>query len=112
MLGLFLIVAGINHFRDPQFYINIMPDYIPFQSEVILLSGWLEIALGIMVLFNKTKRLGAWLIIAMLLIYLLVHIDMVVHAHDKFRSFPIALLWIRLPIQFLFMFWAWWSTNE
>lgn len=111
VLALILIGAGINHFIMAKFYNSIMPDYIPFHSELVMLTGWIQIGLGILLLFQKTKQLAGPLIIAMLIVYLSVHIDMAVHAQDKFGFIPNSILWVRLPVQFLLIYLTWWSTK-
>jgi uncharacterized membrane protein len=37
-----------------------MPAYIPYPYAMIYLTGILEAILGILLLFNKTRRLAAW----------------------------------------------------
>lgn len=107
LLAVFWIAAGVNHFLDPDFYVNIMPDYMPLHRELVLLSGVTEIAAGLMVAIPALTRWGAWFCIVHLLIFFTVHIDMVVHA-DKFPEVPITVLWFRLPLQVLFILWAGW----
>lgn len=112
LLALFWIAAGVNHFLNPEFYINIMPDYMPAHAFLVALSGATELAAGVMVAIPRVTKWGAWFCIAHLLIFFTVHIDMIVHAADKFPEIPLAALWIRIPVQFLFIFWAWWFTRE
>ena len=39
--------VGIRHFIDPDFFLAIMPDYLPFHLELVYLSGLAEIILGL-----------------------------------------------------------------
>ena len=39
LLGLLLIIGGIAHFTTTEFYINAMPDYLPFHEIIVYLSG-------------------------------------------------------------------------
>lgn len=110
LLGLFFVLAGINHFWHPAFYTNIMPNYLPWHYALVLVSGATEIAAGVMLFFPQTVRLGAWGVVAMLVIFLSVHIDMIVHA-DRFASIPVWGLWLRLLLQFPFIAWGWWFTK-
>ncbi|MFL2494962.1 MAG: hypothetical protein ACJ0RL_04980 [Porticoccaceae bacterium] len=46
-LSLFFVNVGVDHFVNPDFYLNIMPDYLPFHAEAVYLSGFFEILGGI-----------------------------------------------------------------
>ncbi|MDZ4859824.1 MAG: DoxX family membrane protein [Candidatus Hydrogenedentes bacterium] len=110
LLGLFFVIAGINHFRNPEFYLNIMPGYLPLHRELVMLSGVTEVVAGVLLFFQPTMRWGAWGIVAMLVVFFSVHIDMIVHA-DKFRSVPLWGLYFRFVFQFVLIAWAWWFTR-
>jgi len=110
LLGIFFVLAGINHFVNPDFYMNIMPDYFPFHYALVLLSGVTEIVAGAMLFYGPTVRLGAWGIVAMLVIFFTVHIHMIVHA-DRYPNVPPWALWLRIVLQFVFIAWAWWYTR-
>ena len=66
-MALIYIIAGALHFIKPTFYLPIMPRYLPYHLELIYLSGVAEIICGLMLLFESTRRLGAWLTIALLI---------------------------------------------
>jgi uncharacterized membrane protein len=103
------IIAGLNHFRAPEFYMRIMPPYLPWHSELHLTAGGFEIALGVMLLIPRFQKLAAWGLIAMLLAFFQVHIYMVLYP-DQYDA-PLSLLWIRLFLQFVLIAWAWWFTK-
>ena len=50
------IYIGIRHFIDPDFFLAIMPDYLPLHLEAVYLSGIFEILLGGMLLFKKYRK--------------------------------------------------------
>lgn len=105
-MSLLYIIAGINHFIHPVFYLKIMPSYFPIQLELVYISGICEIALGVFVLFQKIRKTACWLIVAMLIAFLPVHIQMVI---DNYRTLGL-LFWIsvlRIPLQFVLIRWAW-----
>jgi uncharacterized membrane protein len=111
LMALLYIAAGINHFVNPGFYEEIMPPWVPLHYEMVLLSGIAEILLGILLLIPRFQRIAAWGIIAMLLVFMTVHLHMLVHADDQYADVPVAMLWLRLPLQGLLIFWAWWYTR-
>ena len=115
VLVVFYIVAGINHFRDPLSYIKIIPGYLPLPRFLNLAAGFFELLFAMMLVFSKTRQLGAWGIILMLLAFLPVHISMIGDAPLKMGSLTVTplLAWIRLLIlQPLLIYWAWWTAGR
>jgi len=47
----FYLVAGVVHLRSPEAFLPIMPDWVPFPRETVLLTGIAELAgaVGLMV---------------------------------------------------------------
>jgi uncharacterized membrane protein len=110
LLAVLFILAGVNHFRDPGFYTNIMPDYIPFHGAMVAISGVTEIVAGVLLLIPGLAWLGAWCIVAMLVVFCTVHVHMIVHA-DQYASVPLWLLWFRMGLQGVLILWAYWFTR-
>lgn len=108
LYGLFYVAGGVNHFLATKTYLSIMPSWLPVHSFLIYLSGAAEIALGILLLFNNTRKWSAILIVLMLIVYLPLHVQMIIDAPFMLGSFLITKLvaWIRLPIQFILIAWA------
>jgi uncharacterized membrane protein len=104
------IFAGFNHFRDPGFYLRIMPPYLPWPSALHLIAGFFEVVLGVMLLTPRFQRLAAWGLIALLLAVYPANIHMAVNWR-LYPDLPMILLWIRLPLQFVLIAWAWWFTK-
>jgi uncharacterized membrane protein len=67
LMAILYIIAGIFHFIKPEFYLEIMPHYLPYHLELVYLSGLCEIICGLMLFFRQTQSLGAWLTIALLI---------------------------------------------
>ena len=109
LMGFLYLAAGINHFVNPDFYLNIMPPWMPAHLFLVQLSGVAEILLGIGVCIEPTRRASAWLIIAMLVAFMPIHIHMLINASDY--GAPLWGLWLRLPIQGLLAWWAWRYTR-
>ena len=66
----FFVVAGINHFINPDFYDNIVPDFIPFPRFVHLLTGVVEIVLPLFFFTRFRKEAAILMIIFLVLIYI------------------------------------------
>jgi uncharacterized membrane protein len=103
------ILAGLNHFRKPKMYERIIPPYLPNAKWLNLLSGIAEIIFGIALLIPSCSKIGAWGIIFLLLAFFTVHVYML---QDKKASFglPKWVLWLRIPLQFLLLYWAYLYT--
>lgn len=101
------IFAGIMHFIKPKAYLRIMPRYIPQSKLMVSLSGIAEILLGIGLCVPALKNLSIYGIIAMLIVFLLVHIYML-SGEKASAGIPKWILILRLPLQFGLMYWAYW----
>lgn len=99
------LVAGIMHFIKPKIYLRIMPNYLPKHKLLVYLSGVIEIVLGIAICNPFFRNLALIAIIGMLLAFLLVHIYMLTNKKAS-SGLPKWLLFLRIPIQFLLMYWA------
>jgi uncharacterized membrane protein len=119
LLGAFYLFAGWNHFRDPGFYVPMMPPIFPAPRELVELSGVAEFGLGLaaLVLGTRIPRLRRW--IAWAVIALLVAI-FPANLYIAFENIPIggraeglgAMNWVRLPFQLVFIGWAWIYTRD
>lgn len=105
-MAIIYILAGINHFLNPRFYTAIMPKFFPAKSALNQLSGIAEIVLGIMLFFPATRLISSYLIIAMLVSFFAVHIPHL-FSPPKFAANKYWILILRIPIQFLLIYWAW-----
>lgn len=110
LLAFFFTAAGINHFVNPDFYLNIMPDYIPLHRELVLISGVTEIIAGVMLAFKRTAFWGGIGVIAMLIAFMPVHIHMIVESERYADMASVPSLWARIVFQALFVLWAWWCS--
>jgi uncharacterized membrane protein len=112
LLALFMVFAGAMHFVNPEAYIKIMPPFIPFHEAMVFISGLFEIIGGIGLLFKKTQRIAAWGLVAIFIAVFPANIHMAVNniSIGEIPSNPV-LLWLRLPVQIIFITWAWWFTR-
>lgn len=65
-LGLLYSAVGVKHFLDPDFFLAIMPDYLPWHLELVYLSGFFEILFGVGLMLKSTRKYAAYGIIALL----------------------------------------------
>jgi len=100
------IVAGIMHFIKPKVYIRVMPNYLPNPRALVFWSGIAEILLGIGLCLPALKTISIYGIIAMLIVFLLVHFYML-SSEKASAGIPKWILILRIPLQFGLMYWAW-----
>jgi uncharacterized membrane protein len=114
LMGLFYVVAGVNHFLNPDFYVAIMPPYLPAHLELVYLSGVAEIALGVAVLIPRYRVLAAWGLIALLIAVFPANLHVALHDIPVGGSTEGLGIWnwVRLPLQLVLIAWAWWYTRR
>ena len=109
LLAVFMVGAGTTHFVNPDFFLKIMPPYLPWHLPVVYLSGLFEIALGLLLLVPRFSRLAAWGIVALLIAVFPANIYLYQH-QDLLPASPLVHL-LRLPLQAVFILWAYWYTK-
>lgn len=110
LLCVFFVVAGLNHFINPAFYLKIMPPYLPWHLFLVYLSGFFEVALGVLLLVPAFTRTAAWGLIALLIAVFPANIHMATNPQLYSDIHPLAL-WLRLPLQAVFIAWAYWYAR-
>ena len=101
------MAAGAAHFSDSDFYLKIIPRYIPFQQFIVDLTGLLEILGGLLILFKKTRKTGVNLLVCLLVLFFIVHIDMLfTYTVSKNIILSKSLLFGRILIQILLIIWV------
>ena len=109
VLAIFMIAAGIMHFVNPAFFLKIMPPYLPLHKELVLVSGVCEVLLGVLLLLPKCSHLAAWGIIALLIAVF--PANLYVFQHQDILPAPPLIHLLRLPLQVVFILWAYWNTR-
>ena len=109
-LSFFMVLAGLNHFFDPEFYLEMMPDYLPLHKELVVVSGLAEIALGIALIPKATRRVAAWGCIVLFISVFPANVNMAINP-ENFNQVPQWMLYARLPFQFVFLYWAYRFTR-
>lgn len=111
LLGVVFLTSGALHFLRPDVYEQIMPGYVPAHRELVLASGAAEIAGAVAVAFPRTRSsAGLWLA-AVLVAVFPANVHMALHP-QRYPALPAALLWARLPLQPLLVWWALRATRR
>lgn len=100
------VAAGINHFRDPNFYLPAMPLYLPWPLALIYVSGAFEILGGLAILWPSVRRLAGWGLIALLVAVFPANLHMAFFPEEFVaQGIPVWALYLRLPVQAAFIAW-------
>ena len=113
LLAVSMITAGIFHWVTPRPFVQMMPPYLPYHLELVLISGVFEILGGIGLLIPKVSRAAAWGLILLLIAVFPANVNMAVN-DVVIDGIPHNLLayWLRLPFQGILISWAWWFTTK
>jgi uncharacterized membrane protein len=105
LLAVFFTAAGALHFLRPRMYEQIMPDYLPAHHELVLASGAAEIGGALGIVAPRTRRIaGLWLAATLAAVFP-ANLHMALHS-DRYPSLAPGLLWGRLVLQPLAIWWA------
>ncbi len=105
LLAAFMVYSGVQHFIKPDFYLVFVPAFLPFTDLIIIFSGLLEIALGLLLLLKKDiAKLGAIGIFFLMFAFLPIHVIDIFVENPAIGTHESAL--IRLALQFVFLAWS------
>jgi uncharacterized membrane protein len=110
LFGVFMLAAGVAHFANPDFYLRIMPPWLPWHEGLVWLSGVCEVVAGLLVLVPRTRRIGGLFAIAVLLGVFPANLWMAVDL-SIWPEIPLWARWVRLPAQAVLIYWAWRVTR-
>lgn len=107
--SIFYVLVGIKHFIDPNFFLAIVPPYLPYHLELVYISGLFEILFGVMILFPKYRYWGSVGLILLLIAVFPANIYLFqsVEAQKAIGATQEIATW-RLPVQGIFIWVAYW----
>ena len=110
LLIVFYAFAGSYHFINPEFYLGLIPTYLPYPNIINYASGFFEILLAIGVAIPKTRLLAVKSIIVLLILFIPSHVYFIQVGSCVESAFCIApwIAWVRLLLVHpLLILWAW-----
>ena len=110
IMSLFYIMAGTNHFINPDWYVRIVPPILPFKTAIVYISGILEIILGSLLIFPKTRFIAGWGLIILLVAVYPANIYVALTNGEAMDITPL-IAWGRLPFQFVLIGLAYWHSK-
>ncbi|TRX59091.1 hypothetical protein FNH22_11240 [Fulvivirga sp. M361] len=110
LLIAFFVLAGLNHFRDPAFYYPLIPPYLPFPKVINVISGILEVILGLGLIWSKVRNDAAYALIFLLILFIPSHVYFIQVGGcvESGLCVPLWVAWLRLVIIHpLLIAWVW-----
>ena len=110
-LSLMLVFTGVSHFTFmKEDFVRMMPPSIPWPRALVYFTGICEIAGAVGLLLPEFRRVAAYALIAFFLAVLPANIH-AARAGVTLRGKPATSLWLRIPMQILFIGIAFWSAR-
>jgi uncharacterized membrane protein len=107
---IFYLLAGTNHFINPQFYYPLIPAWIGHVEIVNAISGIAEILLALLSAFKQYRKPAAIGIILLLIAFIPAHIYFIKKGGCLSESLcvPAWVAWARLIVMHpILILWAW-----
>jgi uncharacterized membrane protein len=113
VLGLFLIFASIGHFISADEFLAQVPPWMPAPELVVLVSGIVELLLGIALIFfpRKWRPIVGCVTAAFFVIIFPGNLWQYFEARDAFGLDSDTARLIRLLLQPVLVLWALWATG-
>ncbi len=113
LLAGMMITIGVQHFANPDPFVRIMPPYLPNHRGLVYVSGAFEILGGFGLLVPRVRGLAAWGLIALYICVFPANVHMALNQIqlEPGGNIPKWAMWARLPVQAVFIAWAWWFTK-
>jgi uncharacterized membrane protein len=104
------LFAGIAHFLYFDYYLNLVPAFMPTPKALVALTGTLEILLAVLLAFPLTRRGACFSILFLLALAFPFNIYLLA-TNGAGSNIPHPVLVGRIPFQLLLMLWAYWHSR-
>ena len=111
VLAFSMVAIGTLHFDSPGWFVSIVPASLPAPFALVIVSGFFEVLGGVGLLVARVRRAAS---VGLVLLYLAVfpaNVNMVLHP-ELGHGIATWLLWARLPLQAVFIAWAWYVGGD
>ncbi len=110
VVAIFFCAGGVSHFTNTDFFVAIVPPYLPAPLALVYVSGVFEVLGGLGVLFPATRQLAGYGLLALLVAVYSANIHMALNP-SSFPEMSAVALYARLPLQLVFAGLVWWATR-
>jgi uncharacterized membrane protein len=113
-LSAMLLFTAVGHFIFTKGMVMMIPDFIPYKTGMVYLTGIIEIAAAVGLLIPGTRIMTAWLLILFFVLLIpsniiatIKHVDI---EKGTFDGYGVSYLWFRIPLQIVFIVWTYLSS--
>ena len=106
---LWFFIGGLAHFFFTETEMSILPPWVPWPRETVLVSGVFELLGAIGLLWRPTRRAAGWGLFALTVAVTPANVYMLQRA-DLFPTIPYWVLVVRLPLQVVLLALIVWCT--
>ena len=104
-----MFAAGLAHFVFPRAYERIVPRWVGDAAFWVRWSGVVEFACAGLLIDRRTRRVGGWATLAVLIAVFPANVKMALDGGIAGHPFPLGspvVAWARLPLQLPMVIWA------
>ncbi|WP_106565783.1 hypothetical protein [Cecembia rubra] len=105
-----MIFTGIGHFLFTKGMVLMLPTFVPLKTEIIYFTGIIEFIAAIGLFIPAVRKYVGWLLIVFFILVLPANVHAAVNHIDiqksTFDGKGLDYLWLRIPIQILYIFWV------
>ncbi|TRX57608.1 hypothetical protein FNH22_15835 [Fulvivirga sp. M361] len=109
-----LLFTAIGHFTFTKGMAAMVPDFLPLKSEIVLITGVIEILFAVGLLVPSYKLLTGWVLIAFFILILPANIkasiEHINYQTGELNGNGLSYLWFRIPLQVIFIIWVYVSV--
>ena len=113
-MSVMLMFTAVAHFIFTEGMAMMLPDFIPRKTEIVYLTGAIEIAAAIGLLIPGLRVVTAWLLILFFILILPANICATIKNVDYQKATldgnGLSYLWFRIPLQGLYIVWTYLSS--
>ena len=110
--GVSFILIGLSHLREPQKFVDIVPSYLPYALFLVYLTGIMEIAGGIGIIYPETRKITGRLLVIFLIAVFPANIHLIISEEAQMSiNITKQTAIIRAPFQLLFIGLAYWHSK-
>lgn len=113
-MSVMLLFTSIAHFVFTKGMAMMLPPFIPFKTEIVYLTGVIEMIAAIGLLIPRLSEVTGWLLIVFFILLLPANIyaasKQIDYEKASFDGKNLNYLWFRIPLQIVFIAWVYFSA--
>ena len=113
VMSFLYIFIGAKHFTEPQYFVNITPPQVQHKLFAVYFTGVLEILGGLLILNKKTRMIGAYTLIFLLIVVFPANIYLYIsETPQQLLGISKTQALTRMPFQAPLILLAYWHSKE